>query len=315
MLLQPATEPQQSVSSSSAEIPLELGESIQEYLPKRWWLYVAIAGGMFLIGGLVVILAINLQRGDYSYIIPPAIGMLFLWITVIGLIGVIYFLPRMIMSINLRTVICENGFVYQIWGKRFSCLWTDVEHVIYLKNRHNFIGKWTTYYCQVIKRDGSKITFPSPLNYIPVGVGRGAMNQNARLVLLIYLVIIHVFFRDPLRDAPELFSTIRKNVTKAQLPQVSAALSRGESVALGELEIGPNGITHQGSTLPWERLDVIEIGGGNGIGLVIASGMIEFFEKRRKSPWLEIHSLSVPNYDVLMVLAKRQNVEVVDLLR
>lgn len=291
--------------------PDELGILLKEYRPKRWALRLGIAVAVFLTGVAIIVYYVNTRevieevteernevRTYARYTVPEPIRHAGDWMAVLGAFAVLYYLVWTLRTLNLRVAVHERGFVYRRWFRRIACPWTDIAKVYYFRQRQALVFSWTTYYCSVVRRDGRRITLPSPLTKLIAGMGP---TYQANLFRLVYSIIVHVVFRNPLPGVAELCDVIRRNVTELQLPSAWQALHRGEQVNLGDaLALAPQGLLHDGTMLPWRDLTSISVGGGVGV----TAGMIRF--QRRGGDGFALHSYTVANRDVLLAIARRR---------
>lgn len=289
---------------------------IDEYRPReRWGRRLGIAGSLFLLAFLIALVAtkwrkpyepppdlppgireerMRTEAGRTVPVLPRGVRSLAIPSVLVAGVMTLYYLIFTLRTLNLRVILCQNGFHFHHWRDRVPCSWTEVQDLYYYANPQKWMVSWTTYYCQVVKQDGSAILLPSPLNYL-------FRPKKASLHLLLYQIFIHVVFRHPLPRMKELCETIQEKATQAMLPRIRAALSRGEWVAFGpDLRISPEGIAHGEAVLSWKEVRLIRLGGGIGVD----AAFLRIGERKKDNWWLEIHSSQVANWDALLELAE-----------
>jgi hypothetical protein len=255
------------------EIPeksTELGEVLEEYRPRPWWIALSVAGVVTILGIIFTILAFqkvtytipNPEPGEppltrWKYVTSSTTQNLLTFLTMGAGIASIIFLVQTLRTLNLRVEVCENGFRYRSLWRSFSCAWAELESVYYLRHKRAGLVP-ERYFCEVNKEDGESLTLPSVVPRLK-----------------------------------ELCDTIREEANKVLLPRARAALRRGEEVAFGvNISLGPDGLTCYQSRIAWRDLGKASLAGGH---LIVA-------HRDERQPAVSVYLGSVANTHTLLDL-------------
>jgi hypothetical protein len=101
----------------------ELGRPDQEFLPRRWWLWLSVSAVLMV----AAIVALILAQGSRNKVV--AVPAAIIAIPNSGLLVLLIIFT--IMSVKRRVVLCENGLFIQGLSRTSVCLWDDVVEVYF----------------------------------------------------------------------------------------------------------------------------------------------------------------------------------------
>jgi hypothetical protein len=125
----------------------ELGSPIEEFVPRRWWIGLAISAGFLVVLLPIAILA---KSADNQALAIPALILILVAGFLCCALAVLT-----VMTLKRRVVVCEKGIFIQGLTTTTTCLWNDVGEVVF-----QMIGIGFSRQVSLRTHDGKQIVLP-----------------------------------------------------------------------------------------------------------------------------------------------------------